>query len=78
MAGPDLAGDYGGYGGPADDLVRLIRSLERGQASGSVRDATTMHHHADKKTLRWQRQKKIALGHKEDDHADELTWQQTM
>lgn len=78
MAGPDLAGDYGGYGGPADDLVRLIRSLERGQASGSVRDATTMHHHADKKTLRWQRQKKIALGHKEDDHTDDPTWQQSM
>ena len=27
-----------------------------------------MHQHADKKTLRRQRQKKIALGHKEDDH----------
>lgn len=78
MAGPDLAGDDGGDGGLTDDLVRLIRSLERGQASGSVRDSTTTHHHADKKTLRRQRQKKIALGHKEDDHADEPTWQQSM
>ena len=78
VAGPDLAGDDGGDGGLADDLVRLIRSLERGQASGSVRDATTAHHHTDKKTLRRQRQKKIALGHKEDDHANEPTWQQSM
>ena len=78
VAGPDLAGDDGGDGGLADDLVRLIRSLERGQASGSVRDATTMHQHTDRKTLRQQRQKKIALGHKEDDHTDEPTWQQSM
>ena len=78
MAGPDFAGDDGGDGGLADDLVRLIRSLERGQDSDPVRDATTTHHHTDKKTLRRQRQKKIALGHKEDDHADDPTWQQTM
>ena len=78
LAGPDFAGDDGGDGGPADDLVRLIRSLERGQNSDPVRDATTTHHHADKKTLRQQRQKKIVLGHKEDDHADNPTWQQSM
>ena len=78
MAGANLAGDDGGDGGLADDLAQLIRSLERGQASGSVRDATTTHHHADKKTLRQQRQKKIALGHKEDDHTDDPTWQQSM
>ena len=78
VAGPDLAGDYGGYGGPADDLVRLGRSLERDQTADPIRDATTTHHHADKKTLRRQRQKKIALGHKEDDHTDDPTWQQSM
>ena len=78
VAGPDLAGDYGGYGGPAGDLVRLGRSLERDQAADPIRDATTMHQHTDRKTLSQERQKKIALGHKEDDHADELTWQQTM
>ena len=78
VAGPDLAGDYGGYGGPADDLVRLIRSLERGQASGSVRYATTRDQYTDRKVLRQQRQKKISLGHKEDDHEEEQTWQQTM
>ena len=78
MAGPDFAGDYGGYGGLAGDLVRLGRSLERGQDSDSIRDATTMHQHTDRKTLRQERQKKIALGHKEDDHEDEQNWQQTM
>ena len=78
MAGSDFAGDHGGYGGLAGDLVRLGRSLERGQDSDSIRDATTMHQHTDRKTLRQERQKKIALGHKEDDHEDEQNWQQTM
>ena len=41
-------------------------------------DATAMHHHADSKALRKERQKKIVLGHKEDDHEEEPTWQQTM
>ena len=78
VAGPDLAGDYGGDGGPADDLVRLGRSLECGQAADPIRDATTMHQHTDRKTLSQERQKKIALGHKEDDHEEEQTWQQSM
>lgn len=34
--------------------------------------------HADSKTLRKERQKKIALGYKADDHEDEHTQQQTM
>ena len=78
MAGPDFAGDYGGYGGLAGDLVRLGRSLERDQAADPIRDATTMHQHTDRKALRRERQMKIALGHKEDDHEEEPTWQQTM
>ena len=78
MAGPDFAGDYGGYGGLAGDLVRLGRSLERDQAADPIRDATTMHQHTDRKALRRERQIKIALGHKEDDHEEEPTWQQTM
>lgn len=39
-------------------------------------DSTTMRHHADSKTLR--KEKKIALGQKEDDHEDEQTYQQIM
>ena len=78
MAGSDFAGDHGGYGGLAGDLVRLGRSLERDQAADPVRDATTTYQHTDTKTLRQEQQKKIALGHKEDDHEDKQNWQQTM
>ena len=78
MAGSDFAGDYGGDGGLAGNLVRLGRSLERDQAADPIRDATTMHQHTDRKALRRERQIKIALGHKEDDHEEEPTWQQTM
>ena len=78
MAGSDFAGNYGGDGGLAGDLVRLGRSLEHDQAADPIRDATTMHQHTDKKALRRERQIKIALGHKEDDHEEEPTWQQTM
>ena len=70
LAGPDFTGNHGGDGGLADDLVRLGRTLEGGQDTVPVRDATTMHQHADRKTLRRERVKKIALGHKPDDHED--------
>ena len=43
-----------------------------------MRDATAIHGHTDRKTLRREREKKIALGHKADDHEDEQTQQQTM
>ena len=41
-------------------------------------DSTTMHHHADSKMLRKQQEKKIALGHAEDDYEEEYIWEQTM
>ena len=41
-------------------------------------DSTTMRHHADSKTLRKEKEKKIALGQTEDDHEDEQTYQQIM
>ena len=43
-------------------------------------DSTTQHHHTDGKALRKEKEKKIALGHKVDDHENEqtYTWQQTM
>lgn len=37
-----------------------------------MRDATTMHQHGDRKLRQKERQKKIALGHKPDDHEDEI------
>ena len=72
------AGDAGGHGGLADHLVWLGRILERGQGADPVMDSTTMPHRSDHKTLRREQEKKIALGHKEDDHEEEPTWQQSL
>lgn len=72
-------------GGPADGdssiasaVVGLGYRLEQSQSAAPVMDSTTMLPHTDRKTLRKKQQKKIALGHKEDDHEEEPTWQQTM
>ena len=47
--------------------------------TGPVRDATTMRQHIDSKALKETKRKKIAMGHKPDDHEDEKpTWSQTM
>ena len=44
-----------------------------------IRDATTTHYHVDSKALKETRRKKIAMGHKPDDHEDEKpTWSQQM
>ena len=72
LAGPDPAGDHGWHGGLADDLVRLGRTLESSSDAVPVRDATTTHQHTDRKLRQKERQKKIALGHKADDHEDEI------
>ena len=37
-----------------------------------MRDATTMRQHGDRKLRQKERQKKIAMGHKPDDHEDEI------
>ena len=78
LASPDPAGDYGWHGSLADDLVRLGRTLERGADADPVRDATTTHQHGDRKALRREKAKKIALGHKEDDYEEEQKWEQSM
>ena len=72
--------DGAGYGSVASALVEVGRRLEQSQYPAPVTDATTQHPHTDSKTLRKEKQKKIALGHKADDHEDEqtYTWQQTM
>lgn len=43
-----------------------------------MKDATTLNPYTDRKMITKEREKKIALGHKVDDHEDEQTWQQTM
>lgn len=67
-----------GDGSIASAAVGLGYRLEQSQSAAPVMDSTTMHPHTDRKTLRQEQQKKIALGHKEDDHEDEQNWQQTM
>ncbi len=62
--------------GTAGAVVRLGHALERAGDDAPMRD--TAHPHTDRKTLSRERQKKIALGHKEDDHEEQQTWQQTM
>ena len=41
-------------------------------------DSTTIPCRSDHKILRREQEKKIALSHKEDDHEEEQTWQQTI
>jgi hypothetical protein len=70
--------DGTGYGNVATALVQGGRRLEQSQSPAPVMDATTQHHHTDSKTFRKEKEKKIALGQKEDDHEDEQTYQQIM
>ena len=53
-------------------VVQLGKDLEHIQSDLPVRDATTMHQHTDRKLRQKERQKKIALGHKADDHENEI------
>ena len=47
--------------------------------AGPVRDATSMRQHIDTKAYRERQHKRVAMGHKPDDHEDEEpTWSQTM
>ena len=77
-AAAERPGNYlatAGGGSPASALVGLGHRLEQLQPAAPV---TPAHHHTDSKALRKEREKKIALGHKADDHEDEQNWQQTM
>ena len=78
----DSGHDYDGtgYGSVTSALVQVGRRLEQSQSAEPVIDSTTQHHHTDSKAFRKEKEKKIALGHKADDHEDEQThtWQQTM
>ena len=80
LADSGHGGDGAGYGSVASALVQVGRRLEQSQSAEPVIDSTTQHHHTDSKTLRKEKEKKIALGHNEKDHEDEqtYTWQQTM
>ena len=59
---PDMADDD-----ITDEVLRLLSRLE-GSNDDYVLDATTRHSRGDRKALAKEQRKKIALGHKEDDH----------
>ena len=74
-SGIDLSADGGGS--TASALVGLGHRLEQLQPAEPV---MPVQHYTDRKALQKEREKKIALGHKTDDHEDEVSydWQQTM
>lgn len=74
-SGIDLSAD--GDGSTASALVGLGHRLEQLRPAEPVIPA---RHYTDRKVLQKEREKKIALGHKADDHEDEVSydWQQTM
>ncbi len=52
-----------------EDVLRLLARLEQ-QADSDVMDATTRHSHGDRKALAQEQAKKIAMGHRADDHEE--------
>ena len=72
-----MGGSADGDGGVASALVGLGHRLEQLQPAEPVIPA---RHYTDRKALQKEGEKKIALGHKADDHEDEVSydWQQTM
>ena len=74
-SGIDLSANGGGS--TASALVGLGHRLEQLQSAAPV---MPVQHHTDRKALQKEQEKKIALGHKADDHEDEVSydWQQNM
>ena len=56
------------------DLLQLGHDLESTGDGGPVKDSTTLLAHPDSKQRRQEREKKIALGHRPDDHEETLTY----
>lgn len=52
-----------------EDFLRLLARLEQ-QADSNVIDATIRHSRGDRKALAKEQAKKIAMGHKADDHEE--------
>jgi len=75
---PGTAVDPCDFAGTLGNVAQLGHALERTQGDVPVKDATTINPYTDRKVFTKEREKKIALGHKADDHEDEQTWQQTM
>ena len=75
---PGAVVDSGDLAGTLGSVAQLGHALERTQNAVPVKDATTMNPYEDRKAFAKEREKKIALGHKADDHEDGPNWQQTL
>ena len=75
---PGVAVNPGNLAGTLGGVVELGHALERTQDDVPVKDATTINPYTDRKLFSKEHEKKIALGHKADDHEDEQSWQQTI
>ena len=63
----------------ADALISTAVTVAALSDTGPVRDATSMRQHIDSKAYRERQRKRIAMGHKPDDHEDEKpAWSQQM
>ena len=69
-SGLGLAAAPAGSHSLVGNLLQLGHDLERAGDGGPVKDSTTMPVHLDSKQRRQEREKKIALGHRPDDHED--------
>ena len=61
-------------GGIISSVVQLGRRMEQIQSHTPVIDSTTRRFRGDSKQLRKEQEQKIALGHKEDDHEDDVNY----
>ena len=71
LRGGSDGGQHSGVGDPeiTEDMICLLARLEQ-QADSDVIDATTRHSHGNRKALAKEQAKKIAMGHKADDHEE--------
>ena len=71
LRGGSDGGQHSGVGDPGitEDIIRLLARLEQ-QPDSNVIDATTRHSRGDRKALAKEQAKKIAMGHKADDHEE--------
>lgn len=54
----------------ANDILRLLSQLEGGVSEQTI-DSTTRHYHGDRKRRSREREKKISMGHRADDHEEQ-------
>ena len=71
LRGGSDSGQHSGMedSGITEDIIRLLARLEQ-QPDSNVIDATPRHCHGDRKALAKEQAKKIAMGHKADDHEE--------